>query len=1585
MTTKRTLFKDLLAGRAYQVEIRAVGDGVNTSNSDWSNTLEFTTDSDGTAAGTPSGLSASVEDKAFYASWTAPSDGDVAGYEVTIYPTATPSDGVMWFVQDTFVTLESEVNRAVFNAYQGDLTIEVASRDLGGNVSAVASTTATNTAPGAFTLSVTDRRSGAWFTWTEPSGGDIDYYEVYRGGSPIATTTSRYFVDLFDAGTSQSYYIKAYDIYGNTTDSNTVNVTIETLDDRYVDEAGDTMTGALIIDVSSASDGILKLWNGDNGNGDDFDKQILFGWSGNNQYKHAIATRHNASGVTKNAIDFYVWQNSQAAGDIGDNHVMQVDGTGVGIFVPKNESPAGLLHLKGADAEGNGLRIEDSGTTNWWDLYVDSTGDLFFNENGDELIRFNNTGTIQFGVAGDTNLYRSAPDTLKTDDLFIAGLGVDANSNFIINVTNPVNPQDAATKNYVDTVAQGLDAKDSVRAATTGNITLSGTQTVDGVALIAGDRVLVKNQTDATQNGIYTVAAGAWTRTADQDEADEFAGAFVFVEEGTTNADSGFVCTTDEAVTIGVTDITWSQFSGAGQITAGAGMTKTGNTLDVIATAGGGIIVNADDLGIDWGETGDIAQLGNAVGSDAGVLAEAARADHTHDIADDYVLNTGDTMTGKLTIDTATDEKIRLNDTSTGDSAVSYIGFFDGVGTRIGYIGDASATNDNIYIASDNGHTTIQPTVGNLGVGTGSSDPAKKLHVVGDTLLDSTSDVNLADGTGVLQIGPNGAGNIGIDGNEIIARNGAGGAAILYMQAEGGTVAIGSNISTNVGIGTSAPDDLLHIYGGNSGATPSGGARLIVEDDINAYINIVVPDASESGVLFGRVTGGSADGGIVYDNVTYPRSLSFRTSGNTTRMVLNDTGDLRLDLADAGDTISWGSAADTTLYRDGAASLRMNGNMRLDNSLYVDGVEAVLFDEMRLTHSEPYTYIQAGTSAADTGANLVISRRLTGTTNISSFQVYADDSTFYGNVYGRGTIYAANPNNTGATVGLRWLADEPTLRIGGTGAGSTGTFKVQGISDFTRMSLDSAGNVDFPGNVSFDGTLKNNSSYRLDGPGLGTEYTYGEKTFVTANWAAIADQVAYIDFGNIDWLGVIEVEISGGWSAGNAAGLIRKRIVFFHDLNATSFGYYESENDVVVGNIRTGFAVGELEIHNTNNFRLPIYKIQSSWTSRISIKIKAWAEGASVPTDAETILDAATYVAPTTVANSQTALAPTFVVNPYVGTDRILTEADLTNLDDADTLDGLDSTQFLRSDVADTAAGKITLNGGLDVAYNASPSMQVLAGQTSAGAEDKIQIAFGFNGGTNYRHGIRTRHNAGSTQGNAIDFYTWAFGVDAAGDHGTNHVMQINQNGVGIFVPETAAPSSELEVRGTLHVNNTTDAEIIIEDTVGDNQVRTRYSTASYDWIVGVHGGEAKFKIDRALTFDTTPLFVIEDAGNVGIGVNTPSDFWSQAEKFVVGGAANDGMTIYSTNTGRIAFADTTTGNPGLDSGGLITFNHAVSHLAFRVENVDEMYINASGVEVPSGDVEISTSTNGVILKSPDGTRWRVTIDNTGNLTSTAL
>lgn len=191
--------------------------------------------------------------------------------------------------------------------------------------------------------------------------------------------------------------------------------------------------------------------------------------------------------------------------------------------------------------------------------------------------------------------------TSRLDQMAAPTASVAFNSQKITGLADPTNAQDAATKLYVDNSRLGIDFKDSVRAATTANIaTLAGgaPSTLDGVALAANDRILVKNQTTTSQNGIYKVdtvgtgSNGSWSRASDADgsPAGELtSGAFVYVEEGTANAQDQYVITTTGTITVGTTGITWGLFSGAGKITAGAGISKSKDTIAIALGASSGL------------------------------------------------------------------------------------------------------------------------------------------------------------------------------------------------------------------------------------------------------------------------------------------------------------------------------------------------------------------------------------------------------------------------------------------------------------------------------------------------------------------------------------------------------------------------------------------------------------------------------------------------------------------------------------------------------------------------------------------------------------------------------------------------------------------------------------------------------------------------------------------------------------------------------------------------------------------------------------------------------------------------------------
>ncbi|TMR13820.1 hypothetical protein ETD86_30105 [Nonomuraea turkmeniaca] len=178
----------------------------------------------------------------------------------------------------------------------------------------------------------------------------------------------------------------------------------------------------------------------------------------------------------------------------------------------------------------------------------------------------------------------------------------------------PMNPSDAARLADVQAAAAGISVKPAVRVATTTNIALSGLQQIDGVTLQAGDRVLVKDQTDASQNGLYVAAADAWQRTGDLLAPNTF----VFVSAGTA-ADTGWAISNDEPITVNASPITWAQFTGGGTggVGAGAGLVQNGQMINV-AAADASIVVTDDSISVGLVS---VAQGGTGATTPAGARA----------------------------------------------------------------------------------------------------------------------------------------------------------------------------------------------------------------------------------------------------------------------------------------------------------------------------------------------------------------------------------------------------------------------------------------------------------------------------------------------------------------------------------------------------------------------------------------------------------------------------------------------------------------------------------------------------------------------------------------------------------------------------------------------------------------------------------------------------------------------------------------------------------------------------------------------------------------------------------------------------
>ena len=509
---------------------------------------------------------------------------------------------------------------------------------------------------------------------------------------------------------------------------------------------------------------------------------------------------------------------------------------------------------------------------------------------------------VQFGKSGGRLIYDTSSSFFKftTDGSTLAQVRA---------ATTPSNANDIASKSYVDSTVNGLDVKESVRVATTAAGTLASDyangSTVDGVSLSTGDRILLKDQADASENGVYTVnASGAPTRAADFDEDSEVtSGAFFFVEEGTTNGDNGFTLTTNDDITVGTTDLTFTQFSGSGQITAGTGMTKSGNTLNVVG--GDGITANANDIAVDIAANSALNISGGAL-------------DVTIDLSD----STND-VTGTLAIGNGGTGQTSLDDIVAGSNKVSIT---NGTGTVIGGDATIDITESNLDLGNMGGTADLTSQVtgvlpiangGTGGANAGAARTALGLAIGSDV---QAYDAQLADVAGLTPA----------DG------------AIIIGDGSNFTTESGATARTSLGLGTGDTPTF-------NGAAMGSAAITGVADPSNAQ------DAATKAYVDGLVGAGSITQALGADTGSGTVSLGSQTltvSGTSNAITTSASGQaITIDIAD-NPTFTGNATITGNLTVQGTTTTVNSTEITIQNAFTFEGATADAF-ETTLTVVDP--------------------------------------------------------------------------------------------------------------------------------------------------------------------------------------------------------------------------------------------------------------------------------------------------------------------------------------------------------------------------------------------------------------------------------------------------------------------------------------------------------------------------------------------------------------------------------------------------------------------------------------------------------
>jgi hypothetical protein len=545
--------------------------------------------------------------------------------------------------------------------------------------------------------------------------------------------------------------------------------------------------------------------------------------------------------------------------------------------------------------------------------------------------------------------------------------------------TSPVNSTDIANKYYVDSVAQGLGPKAACQVGTTANISLTGLQTIDTYTTVSGDRVLVKNQTTSSQNGIYIASASAWTRSTDMDVWSEVPGAYTVLLNG-TQANTGWVSTATQAGTIGVTAMPWVQFSANATYYAGTGLTLASNTFSITNT------------GVTANTYGSASQTVTFVINAQGQVTSAT----SQNIA------IAATQITSGTIDSA-----RISGSYTGITGVGTItaGTWNGSTIGVPYGGTGATTLTGYVKGNGASPFTANSTIPNTdisGLGTMSTQNANSVAITGGSATLSTL---ITSGlTGYLY----GNGSSAVSASTTIPTSALSGSFVSTFSA--GTTGFTPSTGTTGAITLSGT---LNVANGGTGVTASSGVNSVVLRDSNA-----------------NITANALDDG--YTNVSASGTTITLVASSTRRYTITGSGGQIIKLPDATTLVNGAVFQFDNNQTTGAITVNNNSNTLIVSvpsggfvlvNLLSNSISAGSWDRHDQAPSNvswstnTFDYAGSITSATWNGVAIAINRGGTNGTATPTAGAIA---------YGSGTAYAFTAAGTSGQVLTSAGAGTPT-------------------------------------------------------------------------------------------------------------------------------------------------------------------------------------------------------------------------------------------------------------------------------------------------------------------------------------------------------------------------------------------------------------------------------------------------------------------------------------------------------------------------------------------------------------------------------